>query len=226
MYRTAVYYFAGLFLLAIAAFWPTYFFPPKYETDWHIHFHGVVMFGWVELLIAQAWLIRAKRNPIHRQLGKVSFVLAPVIVASTLLLAGYRLRESVTVDKLYFLYVQLSLIAVFGLSYGLAIANRRQSPLHMRYMVCTSLTLVDPIVARLLYFNLGIDFPQVQMFTYGLIDAILVALAWHDRKHHPGLRVFPAMLAVFVVSQAPTFFVYQQPVWREFARWYAGLPLP
>lgn len=46
VYRAAVFYFSGLLLLSIAAFWPTYFFPPKYETDWHVHLHGVAMLAW------------------------------------------------------------------------------------------------------------------------------------------------------------------------------------
>lgn len=226
MYRASVFYFSGLLALSIAAFWPTYFFPPKYETDWHIHLHGVAMFAYMMLLIAQAWLIRTQRQAIHRQLGKVSYALVPVMVVSTLLLAGYRLRQKIDVDTIYFLYVQLSLIALLALSYGLAIARRHEPALHMRYMVCAALTLVDPIVARLLFFTLGVDFPQSQMFTYCLVDAILVALIWNDRRQGRPMRVYPVMLAVFIAVQAPTFFLYKLPAWLGFAQWYARLPLP
>ena len=114
MYRTSVYYFVGLLLLAVIGFWPTYFAPPKPETDWHPHLHGIAMFAWVVLLIAQSGLIAARRNDIHRRLGKVSFALVPVIVVSTLLLAAHRLRQESTADVLYFLYVQLSLLAGGG----------------------------------------------------------------------------------------------------------------
>ncbi len=226
MYRAAVFYFSGLLLLSIAAFWPTYFFPPKYETDWHVHLHGVAMFAWVLLLIAQAGLIRARRHDIHRQLGKISFALVPLMVASTLLMAAYRLRQKIDIDTLYFLYLQLALIALLALAYGLAMARRRVPALHMRYMVCAALTLVDPIVARLLFIGLGMDYPEGQVITFALVDTILLALIWNDQRHGRPIRVYPAMLAIFVAVQVPTFFLYKSPAWREFAQWYAALPLP
>lgn len=226
MYRSSVYYFGALLLLAIPAFWQTYLFPPKYETDWHVHLHGLAMFSWVVLMIAQASLIRARHPAIHRSLGKASYGLVPLMVLSTLLLAGYRLRQKIDVDALYFLYVQLSLIAMLAASWTLAMANRRRPQLHMRYMACVALTLVDPIVARILFFYGGMDFPATQVVTYGLVDAILVALALHDRARHPEIRVYPRMLAAFVIAQLPTFFLYKLPAWQSFAEAYAALPLP
>lgn len=226
VYRASPFYFFALLAFALAAFWPTYFFPPKYETDWHVHLHGVAMFGWIALLITQAALIRARRNSLHRALGKVSYVLVPVMVVSTLLLGHFRLQQAITQDLLYFLYVQLSLIAVLALSWSMAITHRREPVLHMRYMVCAALTLVDPIVARLVYFNAGIDYPPLQGITYALVDAILLALIRHDVNARGASPVYPAMLAVFLVTQLPTFYVYRQPAWHDFAQWYARLPLP
>jgi len=226
MYRSSVYYFGALLLLAIPAFWPSYFFPPKYETDWHVHLHGLAMFSWVVLMITQASLIRARNPALHRRVGKTSYGLVPLIVVSTLLLAGYRLRQKIDGDLLYFLYVQLSLVALLAVSWALAMVNRRQPQVHMRYMVCVALALVDPIVARILFFYGGMDFPATQVVTYGLVDAILIALALHDRARHPAIRVYPRMLAAFVIVELPTFFLYKLPAWREFAEGYAALPLP
>ena len=226
MYRASVYYFGALLLLAIPAFWPTYLFPPNYESDWHVHLHGLAMFAWVALMIAQASLIRGRHAALHRRLGKVSYGLVPLMVLSTVLLAGYRLRQKIDLDALYFLYVQLFLIALLATSWMLAMANRRQPQVHMRYMACVALTLVDPILARVLFFYGGMDFPATQVVTFGVVDAILIALALHDRAHHPAIRVYPRMLLVFVIAQLPTFFLYKLPAWQAFAEAYAALPLP
>lgn len=226
MHRTSVYYFAGLLLLAIAGFWPSYFFPARRESDWHIHLHGMVMFAWVLLLLAQSGLIAARRHPIHRQLGKVSFALAPLVVVSTVLLAAFRLRQQINADLLYFLYVQLWLLAAFAVSFALAMAYRRTPALHARYMVCAALTLIDPIVARLLYAHGGVEPPHMQVATYLLVDGILLALVASDLKRNQKPRVYPGMLAFFVVAQLPTFFVFNLPEWRTFAQWIAALPLP
>lgn len=223
--RHAVFYFAALLAFAIPAFWPSYLNPPKVEADWHVHVHGVAMFLWVALLIAQAWLIRAGRRGAHRLLGKSSYALVPVVVLSTLSLLHYRLQKGLTPDLLYFFWVVLSLAAVFALSYAMAMRHRRQPLLHARYMACTGLALIDPIFARLFYIHLGVEPPLMQVMTYLLVDGILLWLAYADWRAR-GPRVFPAMLAVFVAAQLPTFFIFQMGWWRAFVLWYGGLPLP
>jgi hypothetical protein len=226
MYRSSPFYFLGLFGLAIAAFWPQYLFAKRYETDWHVHLHGVAMFAWMVLLLSQAWLIRSGRRPVHRALGRISFVLVPVMVASTILLAHYRLREAVTDERVYFLAVQLALIATLAFAYGLAIANRKRPVVHMRYMVCTALPLIDPILARILFFTVALPPPMLQVVTYGITDAILLGLAWMDWRSRRPERVYLTVLPVFIALQAPTFFLYRLEAWHAFSRWFAALPLP
>jgi len=226
-YRRSAPFFGALLLLAIPAFWPTYFSPPRYEADWHVHVHGIALFSWAILLIVQPALIASGRYGVHRALGKVSYFLAPVIVVSTVLLAHYRLHASEpTFDQLYFLCVQAALMTIFAVAYAQAIRWRRSPGLHARYMVCTALAMVDPIVARLIFFNTGIDIPWTQIVTYLLVDAILLALWWRDRRAGMEARVFPAMLTLFVLLELPTFFLPHMPAWASFGRWFGALPLP
>jgi hypothetical protein len=226
MYRASPFFFIALLLLAVPAFWPSYFFPKKYETDWHVHLHGIAMFLWMLLLIAQASLIQFRSFPAHRALGKTSFVLVPVIVVSTLLLANYRMRSGVNDELTYFFYVQLALLVQFTVAYALAIFERRTPAAHMRFMVCTALALVDPILARVLYNQLGIEPPLMQAITYGVVDAILLALIAHDKLQRHYVNVYQWMLALFVATQLPTFFVMGWREWHRFTAAFAKLPLP
>jgi hypothetical protein len=41
------------------------------------------------MLIVQPWLIRSRRRDIHRVIGRVSFVLAPLVVISALCVLGF-----------------------------------------------------------------------------------------------------------------------------------------
>ena len=225
--RNSVYFFAALAVFAIAAFWPSYLSRISAVTEGHVHAHGAVMASWLAMLIAQAFLIRSNRRPMHRLLGKASYVLAPLVVLSTLSLAHMRLAEAgqaPSVDLLYFLYVQFSLLGLFLLCYSLATYHRKSPQVHARYMACTALTLIDPIFARIDYAWFGIDFPLAQMLTYGMIYSFLVGLAIWDWKHRRP-AVFLRMLPIFVIVQLPTFFVYKLPAWQTFAVWYGSLPL-
>jgi hypothetical protein len=226
-YRRSAPFFGALLLLALPAFWSTYFFPRTYEADWHVHVHGFALFSWAVLLIVQPWLIASGRTRIHRRLGKASYVLAPVIVVSTVLLARYRIHASTPgFEQLYFLWIQAGLMVLFAVSYAQAIRWRHSPPLHARYMACTALTMVDPILARVMFFHAGIDIPWTQMITYLLVDAILLALWLRDRRAGRDARVFPRMLALFAAFQLPTFFVPQTAAWQSFGTWFGALPLP
>jgi len=226
IHRRAAFFFGALALLTLPAFWPSYFSPPKPIVEWRVHVHGFAMFAWLALLIVQATLIRREDRATHRAMGRVSYVLVPLIVASTISLLHLRLNQTRDAEMLYFFYVILSLTAVFTWSYALAMWNRAQPAIHARYMVCTALALVDPIVGRLVLFYGGINFPAMQVVTFVLIDAILVALALADRRSAIGRNVFPAMLAVFAAAQLPTFFLHRTAWWPRFAEWFAALPLP
>lgn len=225
LHRHAVFYFAALLGFAIPAFWPSYLYPKQLEADYHVHLHGVAMFLWMALLIAQAALIRTDRRPLHRRLGKASYVLAPIIIVSTPLLLHYRLQKGLSAELLYFSWVILSLLFAFAFSWAMAMRHRKRPLLHARYMVCAALALVDPIFARLLYIYFGIEPPLMQAITYALVDVILLWLAYADwRAGRP--RVFAGMLAMFVALQAPTFFIFQTAAWKAFLGGFAALPLP
>ena len=151
-YRRSAPFFGALLLLAIPAFWPTYLSVPSYETDWHVHVHGVALFLWAVMLIVQPWLIYAGNHRLHRQLGKFSYVLAPVVVVSTILLARYRLHQSTpTFDQLPVRPGRAH--DIFAVAYAQAIRWRR-SLASARHR-CARLAMVDPIVARHIYFNTG-----------------------------------------------------------------------
>ena len=225
-YRNAAPFFALLVLMAVPAFWPSYLHPERVEADFHVHLHGIAMLLWSAMLIAQPWLIRAGKWKLHRQLGKASYAIAPLVVVSTLLLARYRLTQPYPPDQLYFLYLQLGLIAIFAVAYAQAIRYRKSAAVHARYMVCTALTLVDPIVARLLYIAFGIEPPAMQALTYALVDVILVYLWMRDRRLGSNAGVFPRMLALFILVEIPTFILPGTASWQAFAAWFAALPLP
>lgn len=227
MARNAVFFFVAFLLAAIIGFWPTYFTRMGEMASWRVHAHGAFLFGWCLLLIAQAWLIRDRRGAWHRVLGKVSYVLAPLIVISTLVVEHGVLHKAAgqyNEETLYFAYVIVALLVLFVLSYALAIIHRRTSALHMRYMMCTALTMVDPVFARIIDVRFGIPFGAGQIITYTLVDAILLWLCYLDRN--TTYRVFPKMLAAFVLVQLPTFFIYKTLWWPVIVAWFSALPIP
>jgi hypothetical protein len=74
----------ALMLLTLAGFYPTYISKfPTFENVTKVHhFHGAMMMMWVSLLAVQPFLIAYKKYKIHRTLGQVSYVVAPIVLYS------------------------------------------------------------------------------------------------------------------------------------------------
>lgn len=219
-------YFAAFFALALLAFWPTYLSQPRASSG-YTHLHAAAAAAWMILLVAQSWAIGAKRVALHRAFGKASYLLAPLMILGILLLAHDRIAHA-PADlyplQTYILWLQLSLAALFALSYGLAIWTRRSVARHSRFMVCTALTLVDPVVIRLMFWADPTPDWNYQWFTFGLTDLVFLVLIRLERNNRAGRMVFPAMLAIFILAQAPALLgLTNGPLWQGFARWYAGL---
>jgi hypothetical protein len=230
-------FLAGLFALALVAFWPTYLSSPGDSSSGYTHLHAVTAALWMMVLIAQPFAVLSGRMRLHRALGRSTFVLAPLVVLSMVLLAHHnisRIEERLFDVQTYVLYLQLSLALVFAVCYALAILNRRDTPVHSRFMIGTALTLVDPIVIRLMFWIAPNAMWNYQWFTFALTDFALVVLILIDRRETRARWVFPVLLALFVLCQAPALLgpvgdpsrgLPAVPVWQLFARWFASLPL-
>jgi hypothetical protein len=221
-------YFAAMFLIALVAFWPSYL-SQIFSASTYTHFHASLAALWMLMLVAQPMLIRAKRLSWHRLVGRVSYVVAPLLITSIVLLAHSRISRAsgeAYAIQTYILYLQASLTLLFGLSYALAIIKRHVVALHARFMVCTALTMIDPVVIRILFWIDRTPDWNYQWLTFGLTDLVLVALIWLERHSRAGRIVFPLMLVAFVLAQLPALLEFTNaPVWQAFARWFAALPL-
>lgn len=222
-------YFTALLVITFVAFWPSYFAPGIANSSRYVHFHAATAAAWMAMLIIQPWLIRTYRFDIHRALGRVAFILVPLVLAGMLLLANFRIRsvpESDFPGQTYVLYLQISLAAVFVTSFILAMVYRKNAELHARFMICTGLTLIDPVFARLFYWIHPNSFQLHQWLTFGLTDAILLLIIFAERRNTSARWALPVMLFVFVAAQLPALlWLTNSEMWQAFARWFQSIPL-
>ncbi len=152
MYRNAVFYFLGLLLILVGGFWSSYFSKLGGDISFGQHFHAISMLLWMFLLIAQAWFIRSGRRPVHRTVGKLSFLLAPaVIVSGAIVTLDNIARKEIPYSQsdLSIFWFSFFLVIMFALVYSLAIYHRKNMHLHQRYMASTALVFLVPGLARL-----------------------------------------------------------------------------
>src|SRR5690606_24805323 len=86
--RATLFYLGfGLFgFLAVAfGFGWTYVVPVvrrSFSAPWFVHLHGALALAWVLAFIGQAVLVRSRRTPLHRQLGRAALPLTLLVWGS------------------------------------------------------------------------------------------------------------------------------------------------
>ena len=222
-------YLAALLLVALAAFWPSYLSLGFAGSPTYVHFHAGACVLWMLMLIAQPIFITRRRMDLHRFVGKSSYVIAPMLIVSMVVLANYRINLIAPNDyaiQTYILYLQLSLAAVFALFYGLAIAYRHTTAMHARFMVCTALTLIDPILARILPVIAPEMIAFAQWISFTITDLVVIALIWMERRSATGRKIFPLALVILLLAQLPALMgIDRTDSWQQFTRWFASLPI-
>jgi hypothetical protein len=224
------YYFIALFIGAILAFWPPYLSRLPHGGDPYTHAHAVVAVLWCLLLIGQPLLIRMHRHDLHRRLGTMSRVVAPLFVVTSLLLAH---AHTLPIDHPRFVvrapsvFLGLEATLQFAVAYGLALWFRRPTALHARFMIATGLTMIDPVLVRVLsFYTPPFAHPLLyQVCGYGLCDATLLLLAFRPTLSAHHRRIFGAGVAIFPACHLAWFTVVQGPLWVAFTAWFRSLPL-
>jgi uncharacterized membrane protein len=226
--RTFSLFVGGLFVAALVAFWTPYFSRLARVPETYVHLHVVLVVLWMAMLIGQPLLIRARRPGLHRRIGRVSFVLAPAVAASALLLAHSRFTR---MDAPAFEAAAHSLwlpamatMAFFG-CYVLAIAYRRRTAVHAIFMLGTGLSLIDPILARLIFFytpagetHWTYDVGAIAVITLVLTPVMLVG-------GRGARRAAAVLLGLFALVTLGWLTLARTDAWSAFAHWFIALPL-
>jgi hypothetical protein len=145
--RALVVAAAAVAAFGAIGFYASYFrhFPAFAGIGWQVHFHLLTVVAWLGMLVAQGWLAATKRLALHRKLGRLSFVLVPLIFVGFGLITSYGQLRHKDPALLGAAFLDASLFASL---YALAIVHRRNPALHSRYMMLTPVSFLNPTLGR------------------------------------------------------------------------------
>ena len=163
--------------------------------NWIMHFHGIIMMGWVLMLLVQPILILKGKIKWHRWVGALSYVLAPLVVLALYLanrdnyFSG--LAEGGQHLAVRFLAVTFPDIVFFAILYSLAIFYRKNAALHMRFMCSTAFLFISPALDRILETYLGIQgFSNGIIIVLSLVGIITLVDSLRTKRISPFSVVF------------------------------------
>jgi hypothetical protein len=165
--------------------------------------HGSVFTLWMALIITQTQLISARKHAVHMRLGKLTVLLAVLMVPVMYLTAVWqvaRANQPPFTDPLTWTIVPLSVIIPFAIMVWNGWSKRRDAPWHKRSMMSAAILVVmGPSIGRL-----PIAPPTLVGFTFVFLLGLLlfVPMFVHDRRllgHvHPATRLGFTMAVISV----------------------------
>lgn len=226
--RATLFYLGfALIGLAVAAlgFGVTYVVPMarrSFSAPWFVHLHGASALGWLLFVILQVQLVRARRTPLHRQIGQVALPLALLAWSSGLATAGWVAERDLPKGS------TAAMTSVAGTFTGLtlflllviaALITRRRPDWHKRLMLLATIHVLWPAFFRLRHLLPTIPDPDIWLALVVPYSAVVVAAArdqWRYGKIHPvWLFIGPAL----VIEQTLEFILFEQGTLSPLGEW-------
>ncbi len=198
-YKNLGYFLILLIPFTFLGFYKTYFiqFPTFKETNTFIHVHAAIASIWILMLIAQPLLIRNRKNKLHKKIGKISYILFPLLILSFI----PQMIKMVNSDNPAVLFFPLSDCIALVIFYSLAIYHRKNVSKHMRYMIGTAIVFLSPTLGRIGPLLLGVSDVVNQNVIYGIIYLILIWLIFLDRKKGKNYKPYLLILLIWIIHQ-------------------------
>jgi hypothetical protein len=226
MFKQAIFYFVALFIIVIIGFWKSYFSQLFGDISFAQHFHAIIMSLWCLLLISQAWLMRAGHRRVHRELGKVAFLLGPLVAIAAFYVAFDFIAKPPQPYKEGVLAIHwfgLFLAVLFVVLFVLAMYYRKTPKLHARYMISTALVFLIPGLGRaigVVFSNLGLPAPN--FFLVMCVPALIgLSLIYMDWKKHTDLTPFSLFTGAWVFNMIMFKALPSASWWNDFTVWSA-----
>ena len=199
-YKYLGYFLFLLIPLTFLGFYNTYFkqFPDFAENiDTFIHLHAIIASAWIVMLIVQPVFIANRKNNLHKQVGKVSYLVFPLLILS-FIPQMIKIMNSEYPTFLFFPAADSILLILF---YTLAIFYKKDKSKHMRYMIGTAIVFLGPTFGRIGPIILGLPNSISQNILYTIIYIILIGLILYDRQKGKNFRPYLLILATWITHQ-------------------------
>lgn len=213
-----------LLIVSILGFSQTYLikFPTFEGFSTAHHFHGLMALLWIVLLIVQPFLIRAKKYQLHKLIGKLGYVIMPLLVVSLFFVSKATYYKNIRImpenEALAILPNGTLEIFAFTILFTLGMVYRKNTTYHLRFLASTGLMMLGPGLGRMMV-GAGLPFPVVILII--ILSTTGIALVWMILDIRNKKSAFP--MGVFVVLGLFTGFVNANSNatwWQSFGKWW------
>jgi hypothetical protein len=173
----------------------------------------------------QPVLINRQKFSIHRFLGRITYVLAPLIfILMQLVYRNQYFRLEGTIphaSNLGLIFMQFTDTFPFIIIYILAIAYRKDIPKHMRFMISSAILIVGAGLTRILVFYVGLSFEASSYVGPVILLVIFLGFIVYDivKRKPVSTNAFTLATIIFLIPNVLWFIVPSTAWWQATAQW-------
>lgn len=221
-----LYFFVAIFIITNLGFYKTYLIHfPKFEGfPWIYHIHGMLAMAWILMLIGQAYLIRVQKYSFHKSIGKLSYIVFPLFLASLFFVAKETYLRNIKTQPQAEVLANMTnggTIDIFflGIAFVLAMVYKKNAGFHLRFMASTGIAILGPGLGRFLFAFLELPIPV------GLIVMLLcttgVAIIWLVIDVRNKKSALPmGFYVVIALCMNAAGIGSHSVLWQGFAKWW------
>ncbi len=212
-----------LFVILQIGFHPTYiqYFPSFEKFTWLHHVHGALMVSWIILLVLQPILIQKGKLKAHRFAGKLSYIIAPLMILSMFLVLRFtyhkHILETSMQEELSNQAPIIMQLFSFTILYSLAIIYRKQTYYHMRFMIGTALLMMIPIAGRIFFEYFG----ATVWYDLYLVVGLSIILLMNDIRNKQNWKPYAIVTGV-LLSILLVYLIRNTDAWHSVGQFWAN----
>jgi hypothetical protein len=233
------WYLMILIPLTFVGFYPSYFAKLLTPLPAIFHIHTFFMVAWIGLGLTQPILIHQNKIEMHRRLGKISFVLMPLVVLTIYMMIRHsyyeelerlgsnaiREKYNLSQDDVHLYAAAHEIKAIIALIwlmifYLLGIVYRKKVLYHATYMLAAILVLLGPALDRIIFRTLAqFHLPSAgpgEYATFSLIGVLFISLLIYQKRN--GYSLTPVIMVLLLHGLGIGTYTYLQGTiaWQRF----------
>jgi hypothetical protein len=224
-YSRVYWYFILAMAVTFAGFFESFFANLATTDAWH-HIHGISATGWILLVIVQPWLYSRGKMPVHRKLGKLSFLLAPMLIFGGMKMVHTMVtrRDEYPPFEAYRLsFIDCYSLVAFIFLFSAALYHRRNLQYHARYMAATVVLLMPPGLTRFMKYVPGIDgLPMALQANFIVLDIVILLMLLDDKRRGGFSKPYLQLAAIMVLMHILMTYAGHWGWWQAWMNAFSG----
>jgi len=128
------------------------FFPTFANVPFYTHVHFIIFLSWFSTIIIQPLLIKKRNYKLHKKIGRISYLLAPIMAVSILTMIKIAIDKNLIISKEQTIMAATGAILdtlVFLTCYFISMFNSKNIRWHVAFIIGAALIVFNPGLGRL-----------------------------------------------------------------------------